>query len=221
MLRHPHVKSTETSQNKTLQEQTLKHGTSAENLFESLYDNFLLRDLFAKIVPGAIVLIASLYETPMAMIIIDQTGKAGLPAALLLAGIAWIVGIAVQGFGTSINLIKHHPSPDFDNDNIRYNTRSHFNSIAKPFDIKQVERFAIIKEAAGNAAMAISIGITIATLRGVPQIFLPDQPIFILIAHFCLMSCLPIIVAISLFEVNRKHVKKQYKYMLNILEHSK
>lgn len=189
-------------------------GTSElSELIGMLYDSFLLRDLFAKIVPGTIVLIAALYGPDMGNAIPSQIAAIGWLPALILAGVAWTVGIAVQGFGTLFKFIKLHLSEGEEKAGKRYKDRSDFNANANPFDIKQVERYAIIVEAAGNSATAIFIGIAIAAVRGIPNIFFSSQPVFILVAHFCLIACLPLLIAISLIVVNREHVKKQYEYM--------
>lgn len=180
-------------------------------LIEALYNNFLLRDIFAKIVPGATVLTVVLYHNALGKEVVTFIGQIGWPAVLVLAGLAWIVGFAVQDIGEVLRIIRHHPRR-YDDPVYRYDRRIAFRNLATASETQQVERYAIIKEASGNSATAIFLGTAILAIRVwwlggfscKPSIFL---------AGFLLLS-----IASALWHTNRIHGQKQYNFIDSVLE---
>ena len=85
-----------------------------EKLIDALYSRLLLRDVFGKIVPGAIVLF-----TFVITLTSPEAGKntiITLPfgAWVVVFGLAWVVGFAVQSFGEwafpcGMKLLRYFP----------------------------------------------------------------------------------------------------------------
>ncbi len=188
--------------------------SDATSIIEALYKNFLLRDLFAKIVPGAVVLIATAYQSPFAAGIVKVAGTLGWPMILVGAGAAWIMGFAIQEFGELFHTIRHHP-PQFANTEERYKLRNEFNRIASSSETQQAERYAIIKEAAGNGATAILISVSIVVVRTLSSSGLQFS------SQAILPSILLLLFAYALIRSNRNHARKHYKCMEVAIEAKK
>lgn len=199
------------------------------SIVEAFYNNFLLRDLFAKIVPGSVVLITAVFQNPIGVGVVDIGKEIRWPVILIVAGVAWIVGFAIQQIGEWCHIIRHHPpkdcddSKDYDNSKKRYEKRVEFKRIAIPSESQQVERYAIIKEATGNGATAIFLALLIFFFRFFPIPFdlvllrtvLVDQ---ILSRTVLVPGILLLTFACALVCANRSHARKQYEYIESVIE---
>lgn len=180
-------------------------------VIDALYRDFLLRDLFAKVVPGTIVLLSAVGGLGLISPFAQGFAKIGLPAAILLAGGAWLAGFAVQSIGEDLRLIRHHPET-YDQDSGRYGLRIDFKRIASPSEDRRVERYTLIKEAAGNGGTAVILACAFSLLRALVIRNLLQMPEFLI---FWLTS---LILAVALIRTNRSHMRKQYSYMERVLE---
>lgn len=180
------------------------------SVIDALYKHFLLRDLFAKIVPGLGVLLAITYDNPIGTAVADLGGSVGWPVALVIAGAAWIVGFAVQDIGEAVGIIQHQP-PRYKNSDLRYDARIAFSKVASASERKQVERYAIIKEAAGNGATAIFLIVGILTTRvlAIDRARLDAATIG---QHLFLLG-----VGTALWHTNYTHARKHYKFIDRVL----
>lgn len=181
-----------------------------KTIVEALYNNFLLRDLFAKIVPGGIVLASVLYNNPFGDGLVTLADRIGWAAILVVAGLAWLVGFAVQEIGEIMLIIRHHPQR-YNPSDYRYRRRIAFRRVASESEVQQVERYAVIKEAAGNSATAIFLTVGIIAVRSL----LPS-------ANFVASALLPgfllTILAFALLRANHSHANKQYDFIDNVLD---
>ena len=194
---------------------------SAGSIIDSLYEQFLLRDFTAKIVPGALTLasvfVASGEPTPS----LYTLDRIPFPLWFGVAGASWIVGFVVQGLGQRSGLIRLWPASVDDRD-LRYERRLDFSRLATEQDRRQVERFAVIKEAAGNAASAaavaaivILLGAAVGTWGTSPQI---GQRITSLAVQLGWVLGSLIVVALVLRAVNREHALKEYGFMDQVID---
>jgi hypothetical protein len=77
--------------------------------FDAFYQRFLLRDLFAKIVPGLAILFA-IGTLIMGFIpVFEKVAQLSLGGWLVLVGFGWITGFAVQSVGEWRGLIIYYP----------------------------------------------------------------------------------------------------------------
>ncbi len=185
--------------------------SEASVIVEALYKNFLLRDLFAKIVPGSIVLASVAFQNPALAPLNSATSTVGWPMILLGAGATWIVGFAIQEIGESMKIIQHHPQRYFQSLQ-RYGLRNAFKWVAIESENKQVERYAIIKEATGNFSTAILVSLLIIALR----VFTSED--FCCPEQILLPSLVMLVLALTLLRANRSHAAKQYEYMESIVD---
>jgi len=78
------------------------------DLFDSFYTKFILRDLFGKIIPGYILLICIIGTClPKQNFFLLQSMSVGL--WILSLGIAWLLGLAIQGIGILTRQFRRFP----------------------------------------------------------------------------------------------------------------
>jgi HAD superfamily hydrolase (TIGR01549 family) len=181
-----------------------------KEIIASLYNDYLLRDLFAKVVPGTIVLSVALYGTDIGNSLYQISKGIGGASIFLAIGAAWITAYAIQQVGEILKLIKHHPKK-YNDSKIRYATRLNFKRLASNSDIIQVERFAVIKEATGNAATALLVVIIVIVFKNKDNLLINNNISFY-ISTFSLF-----VLSIALFRANRSHAIKHYAFIEEII----
>jgi hypothetical protein len=73
---------------------------------EALYARLVLRDLFGRVAPGALLLSAWIGAYTGADGLLRRIGDLPLGAWLILFGFAWIVGMAIRAFGDFTSLTR-------------------------------------------------------------------------------------------------------------------
>ncbi len=163
-----------------------------DSMFEALYNRLILRDLFGKMVPGAIALATLLhpYVTDLPIQAASLDSWLGFLVVGLIAGASWLTGFAVQAFGEHSGLLRYFPKAldkvrwrkvkfaDLDGNEIAVADASttveqryqefiddYGRAAKQPAQVQQVERFVVIKEACGNGYLALSLGISLLTVR--------------------------------------------------------
>ncbi len=180
-------------------------------IFESLYGDFLLRDLFAKIVPGFVVLatVFCLHDADRFEKVIVLFNWA---AILLAAGVCWILGFGIQQLGELTKLLKHHPK-SFDDSKKRYGLRTEFDRFASDKEKKQTERYAVIKESTGNLATALLVVIVMLVANRLYEVI--SDPIYAPDIKIDEIAVLMLFGATDylLWRASRSHAKKHYVFM--------
>lgn len=174
-------------------------------ILDALYRNFLLRDIFSKVVPGTIVLAAIHINGSVLNGVVDyKAGGLGWPIIVIIAGVAWVIGFAVQEIGNIFRLAHHHP-PSCNDREERYNLRIDFWQNATPIEAQQSERYAIIKEASANGGIAVII----------VAIVFSCKLIITGTTNLLLSPTLPSLLLLSmlLLRTNHEHANKQYSFM--------
>lgn len=183
-------------------------------LFDALYARLLLRDTFAKVIPGLLVIFSFL----SLLLSIDESVEIARTMSglnwLSAFGVAWVVAFSLQSFGEWAHLIQYH---DVEwNDKDFYVLRIKFDRVATDKEAQQFERFAVIKEACGNGYLAIGLLILCLALDGVLTHGLSN------VSVGEILRSLPIavfIAALLLFlrRMHFVHVKRQSEYMTEVL----
>jgi|GEM_PF-6975263 len=125
-------------------------------ILDSLYSTFLARDLFAKVIPGSLILYTVLNA-------ISVNGSSGtlkdlnIIGWLIFFGISWTIGFAVQGIGECTSL--HRPNPRNENYEVFLKRKSDFiNNTGIPQEARNNrERFVVIKETTANLGTSLII----------------------------------------------------------------
>lgn len=196
-------------------------------LFSDLYNKFLLRDFFGKIVPGSLLLAAMtcMYLQPIRVYF--GVMKARVPIIALLIGLAWTTTLGLQRASEIVGVWQYFPDIAPFEENIgdkicdtlqnegemqfcKHTMRTAvFFRCAKEGEKLQYERFVIIKEATGNlfASFVLALpAILLVSLRGTWL-----QDVFATGRHVYLVLCVLVLLS-GLYAMNRQHVLRQWMY---------
>lgn len=118
----------------------------------AIYDRLLLRDVFAKILPGSLLLFAlsSMVTGRSVESLLVQLSGVSWPALVFVAGAAWILAFVSQFLWEWVQILPpwdNGPGREFWSRMIAERSTLRM----RPFAL-QLERMATIKEAAGNLA---------------------------------------------------------------------
>lgn len=155
---------------------------SLGSVFESFYTRHILRDLLGKMAPGTLVLVGVRVATWSAHQAIQDMKEANLGAWLVFAAVAWLAGLGLQGIGEISGRCRYFP--------VQYCTRekgksrdqaeAEFQAKLTKLDSnngvttdqrQRFERLVLIKEAAGNACLALLILIPIVVTARWAELF--------------------------------------------------
>ncbi|MCT4595986.1 MAG: hypothetical protein N4A57_17200 [Anaeromicrobium sp.] len=117
-------------------------------IVEAFYSRFILRDLLAKVVPGALLMMIVFQRIIPVEIMIDNMS---FILGVLFISVSWIVGFAIQGIGEKCKLIKYH---------VDDHARDRYVILLKQSALqnnKDIERVVVIKEACGNTYVSLLI----------------------------------------------------------------
>ncbi len=187
----------------------------SNDIFSNLYNHFILRDLFAKITPGFILLF-SFYCSISKYITNNVFTDITLFKAIIILALSWIIGISLQSFGefTTIITINHYIAK-IDNKEKRIKNidnwislKNHFLNNASAEKIKFVERMTLIKEASGIFAISLFVSSSLIIASYYNVIFCIDCITKVLI------FIITIIIIISLLRMNYVVWKYEIKYMI-------
>ena len=129
-------------------------------LFEAFYSRLILRDVFGKIVPGCIVLSAVVAASRGGAVLVSSANSLSVGVWIVVLGVAWITGFAVQGAGEAFEWFKYDPpearltSPQ--RNALRLALRfkeDHGHELNR----QNLERLIVIREACGNGYIAVML----------------------------------------------------------------
>ena len=151
---------------------------------DSVYSKFVMRDLLSFITPGAAVVGAVSLSIFQPSDISTFLEKASIGVYVLLFGICYMFGFAVQSFGAQMGLIKFYDPkdiPEAAKDNGRMRTREgmeavwahlvKFNIVANKESKEQRERLVILKQMSGNCAVAMLIATVLFAIKAILVLF--------------------------------------------------
>ena len=189
-----------------------------EHFIDSLYSQFLLRDLLAKVVPGLILLLAlfGFFANLLSGIVFSLSVLNILITLLLIYGICFVLSMTIQYFGGRVGFITIYVWPsNEDKSSLEVSLAKHqellmVKDLPKTV-LRQRERFTILKEMTGNFALSFSI-ISISMF-------------FLSLGYrgstaLSLLCLIPItsVLAFALFRQNKHHAEEQYLWEKGILE---
>ena len=145
-------------------------------LFDSFYNRFILRDVFGKIVPGFILLsgIVLAFSSPEKIYaamkpFLFKTSAAELNSVslwvILLSslGIGWLAGLGIERLGEIAGILVDPPRKLTEQRWLNLIIFFDRDTMEKPYERSQRERMVVIKEACGNASVALGV----AALSGI------------------------------------------------------
>lgn len=183
-------------------------------ILDALYRKFLLRDVFAKIIPGMLVMIvwtSALGRWEQVRWVFEH---GTFLLWLLLGGTAWHLAVIIQGVGEVIGLIINGPEGLKENGD-RYRLRLRFGRLSSLEEQTQEERYTVIAQASGLFSCALLL-----IVAAWP--FLLSLPAFIdgRTGDCAFKLGIPITLlgaSAAMVRVHRDHVRKQYDFMRALL----
>ena len=204
---------------------------TAAAIIKNLYNDFLLRDFFGKMIPGSILIfsVLSLFTSPRAILRTINAERSVL-GLVVLGGLAWTTVLGLQSLAERIGVWEYYPSrdvqepgqPPLEEMKVQIETVAPFLRIACEGEKNQYERYVVIKEATGNLfiCLMLSTPLLLAALAR------RKEPIdasrgtsataFHAVRAVLLVLCWAVVAA-GLFAMNRQHVDKQYYFAKGML----
>jgi len=184
-----------------------------DNWITAVFDNFIRRDVFAKIGPGFVLLFALLVFVAgwvEANGLVLNLSSGGWFAAMI---IAWITGLAVQSVGERFRLIRYYPHEvcerDFRELTERFRSRLDYER-RRP----EHERLIVIKEACGIGCASLFLSTVLFGARYVVADLqtgsCPDWRTWV---QIIVIVGLDVLVISSLYRMHRQHAERQWHYM--------
>lgn len=173
----------------------------------SLYQKFVLRDLFSFISPGAIFVVSALYFYGWTMDRILTVSKE-TPFVLYLPifGAFYAVGLALQGIGAALNLAPLHNRR---NAGDRRDYREHVRVLREFMEAtrdredarEQHERFVVLKQMSGNSALSVLLSGALFSIKYLLTEWLWWIPL-----------CGSLLIGILLLNARRRQLEQQEKW---------
>lgn len=205
-----------------------------EQLADTLYSRFILRDFVGKVVPGALLTVSTLQSVTFPHSLLDNLSS--LPAAIWLAllGFCWIAGFIVQWLGAILGT-RSYPHIG---DKIPGTSARHTKANTPASDVEfhravlkyrhlgsqetqQLERFTVIKEACGNGyvslilASAVCLAAAMWTVRHLGFVgsieWLTSG-----ITSFWPGLVILVVSIVALWRVHREHVEKEWNLLSGV-----
>jgi SAM-dependent methyltransferase len=180
-------------------------------LFNSFYNNFILRDIVAKIVPGVLLTfsIATLKYEPAR--VLQYVREASTIELAFATAASWVIAFGVQAMGEARGLIRLWPK-ELNTDDVRRHMVC-FGRRATVEEKRIVERYVAIKEACGLGylTLLITLGLVIAgeTVRSAAGYGAGLE--HALLNHKLLIVS-TLLVSWALWWTHLAHLKRQYKF---------
>jgi len=189
-------------------------------LINSFYNNFILRDIVAKIVPGVLLAfsIATLKYEPARVLKFIREGTT-IELAFLIAA-SWVIAFGVQAIGEAMGVIRLWPK-NLTSDHARKRIVC-FGRRATAEEKRIVERYVVVKEACGLGYLALLIALVMilagdAGRRGGGF----GSALLISFSNHKLLIVSILLLLAALWWTHDKHLKRQYEtYDAVDLEHA-
>ena len=177
-------------------------------LVDKIYERFILRDIFAKIIPGLLFLSAVQFfiEGKFTIVI-----KISHTTWIVVIGFAWILAFGIQSLG---EWIKHYHIYDkkLYKDNDEWNEAGiAFRAKASRHDKSVYNRLAVIKEATGTLGLAIIMSTILVAAR-----LLNLEWKLIMEFDFLFSVIICILFALLLIRMHRVHARRQSEYVSKV-----
>ena len=184
----------------------MKHAIS---ILEKGYEHYFLHDVFAKIVPGSVLLY------PILLVVKPDLKIEGFLSSLIFIGVAWIISFAIGTFGTKIRIIRDVPSGLSESD--WHKLMVDFINLKDEKLLARRNRYVVIKEATGNCAVALLFNIIFLLYF---LIFFPQSLQSLKVSVWLLLVIITIISALCIY-ANWVHADRQYSFMKQALDSKK
>jgi hypothetical protein len=129
-------------------------------LFEAVYSRLILRDIFGKIVPGCLILAAFFVGSRGTAGLLSAANSLSLGVFIVVLGVAWVAGFAVQGLGETLGGFLYDPPEvhltSVQRNDLRLEIRRKADD-GHDLNRQNIERLIVIREACGNSYVALAV----------------------------------------------------------------
>jgi hypothetical protein len=179
-------------------------------ILQGLYDQFVGRDLFAKIGPGAILLAA------VAWYVDYDLSKASAGDWIFAAVLSWLTGLGVQSLGEWTGWLRYHPKGISDRDwHDKVGTMLELPGYKDKYRAGY-ERLIVIKEASGVCYIALGLAALTVVYRHTIDYFAgsygPSWP------RVLPLAVIVIAIIVLLGRMHFQHVERQSDYVDRVLK---
>ena len=178
-------------------------------LVNSFYNNFILRDIVAKIVPGVLLAfsIATLkYEPSRVLKFIREASPIELA---FVTAASWVISFGAQAMGEAVGLIRLWPRK-LTSDQARKRIVC-FGRRATAEEKRIVERYVVIKEACGLGYLALLIALFLILAGEAGRSAADFGSAFLTsVSNHKLLISSTLLVSVALAWTHRKHLERQY-----------
>ena len=188
------------------------------SFFDSLYSQFLLRDLLATVVPGFISLAAiSVLLVRHPLELVERLSRVHTLVTLgTLYGISFMIAMLFQFVGERLGLLVIFIWRENEELDARQDSLEHAQNFLRDKGLtdnilRQRERFAILKEMSGNFGMSMLVVAVTAFARALAS--RPSAQAVLLMAVLVLIG-----IAFLLFRQNRHHAQEQLIWERHLIE---
>jgi hypothetical protein len=145
---------------------------SLKDLIDRMYSSFLVRDFFAKVLPGGFLLGAILLAFPELQVKQEFFLELPFLGWLLLYGACFVLGFLVQALGERVGWVRAFSADETEE---AFRVRMvEFKSLTIPVATQiQRERYVVVKELTGNASFSLLLGVVVVTSSIVPLRYRP------------------------------------------------
>ena len=187
--------------------------TDLTGLFDALYSRLLLRDVFGKIVPGSVFLLAVASTVAPAKEVLDYVANMPFGIWTAFLGAAWITAFAIQSLGECTGAIKYHSK---DSDQRFYKLKNKLDLSTKNVQKQQFERLVVIKEACGNGYVSLLLSSFVLILDHlVTHSFSTTARSLLSVWDFALSI---LVIIIFLARMHFVHIQRQDLYLKVVLD---
>ena len=186
-----------------------------DKLYDALYNRFILKDFFGKIIPGFIFFSAVVVSFKSLDYFLGIIASISLRDDFLLLfgiiGISWIIALAIQTFGETTKLIRHFPESE--DINSFHNKLISLNQYVPLIERQNYERFRLTLETSGYTYVSLLISLILLTIdhiidnNGFSNISINEIYFFVITIIFILL----------LRKMHFSFVNQSHQYLLKLL----
>lgn len=202
---------------RTMDVQTVEHRSASRSSVDRLYDR-LLRDFFARTVPGFLLLLALAVAVTSFVDVIVALERATIWMWLVAFGAGWLVSLALLELGRRCSLVLL--APDGVTDTQYWAAEERFRTVASRRQRAEYERLLTVREAAATASVSILASLLILGVDFVLDAPLHESP-WNDIRNGATAVVVVAVLAIALQLLHRNSVKRVWAYLGAAIESRK
>lgn len=187
------------------------HRSSARGSADRLYDR-VIRDLFGRIVPGLLLLLALAVSVTSFTEVGLALERATAWMWLLAFGAGWLAAFALLALGRRFSLVQF--SPDTITEAQYWAAEERFRSTASRRQRAEYERLITIRDATGAASVSLFLALLVLAVDFVVDVHLHESP-WSEIRNDATAGTTLVALGMALQLVHREHMRRAWTFLSN------